>query len=35
LLCESFFSPIYVLKNRLEENWCQCHLADQHLLISA
>jgi hypothetical protein len=20
-----------VLKNRLEENWCQCHLADQHL----
>jgi hypothetical protein len=31
LLCEGFFSPIYVLKNRLEENWCQCHLADQHL----
>jgi hypothetical protein len=20
-----------VLKTRLEENWCQCHLADQHL----
>jgi hypothetical protein len=20
-----------VLKNRLEENWCQCHLAEQHL----
>ena len=20
-----------MLKNRLEENWCQCHLADQHL----
>jgi len=31
LLCEGFFSPIYVLKNRLEENWCQKQLADQHL----
>ena len=31
LPCEGFFSPIYGLKNRLEENWCQCHLADQHL----
>ena len=29
--CEGFFSPIYVLKNRLEENWCQNHLADQHV----